>query len=455
MTAYDAAMRVILSTERRTAKQIRGAVLKNKQEVESLFRYKKILIFLLAICTLLAIPPAYSAIRLHTTLPDSLVLTRGQNCKIEVGSLITTQAGNADTQSASAGSAPLAQTQGSSLVLNSQSVGKYDVDLRVMGAIPVKTVAVDVVDESMVIPGGNTIGIKIHTEGVLVVGISYVEDGSSQKHTPAKDAGLHTGDIITKVDGVDVKNSDHFSQLLAAREANAVSIEYVRNQHKLQTQLTPVTVGDTCKIGAWVRDSTAGIGTVTFYRPGSGIFGALGHGIADVDTGQLLKVGNGTITGCQISSVTAGERGTPGELKGVFSDNDIGVILENSNVGLYGKALADNIPQGSPVPIATRFEINAGPAQILSSIDGETVESYEIQIEKVMTSSSDAKGMILHVTDPRLLEKTGGIVQGMSGSPIMQNGKLVGAVTHVFVNDPTRGYGIFVELMMDQTQQYR
>lgn len=431
--------------------------------MESLFRNKKILIFLLVLPVLFALPLAYSAIRLHTMLPDSLVLTRGQNCKIEVGTFIQVEdfqttgikENNVKAVDAAGDGKPLAKTDGSALTLNSESVGKYDVALNLFGVVPVKTLTVDVVEEHMVIPCGNTVGIKIHTDGVLVIGISYVDVQDMGRLTPAKDAGLHTGDIITKVGGIDVKNSDHFSQLLASKTTDSVTIEYVRNQHRHETQLTPAKMGDTYKIGAWVRDSTAGIGTVTFYRPNSGVFAALGHGITDVDTGQLLKVGNGTVTGCQISSVLAGEKGTPGELKGVFSDNDIGVILENSEVGLYGRGEAECFPANQPVSIATRFEIHSGPAQILSSIDGDTVESYDVEIEKVMTASGDAKGMILHVTDQRLLEKTGGIVQGMSGSPIMQDGKLVGAVTHVFVNDPTRGYGIFVELMMDKTQQYQ
>ena len=191
---------------------------------------------------------------------------------------------------------------------------------------------------------------------------------------------------------------------------------------------------------------------MTFIRPDTGAFASLGHGISDVDTGQLLTVAQGSITNCQISSVEPGKKGTPGELRGIFADNDIGVIKENSQYGVYGYCDPTAVTDAESVKIGTRFEVQEGKAQILSTVDDAAPQAYDVEIEKVMTNSSDAKGMILHVTDDRLLEKTGGIVQGMSGSPILQDGKLVGAVTHVFVNDPTRGYGIFIELMMDQTQ---
>lgn len=190
---------------------------------------------------------------------------------------------------------------------------------------------------------------------------------------------------------------------------------------------------------------------MTFIKPDTGAYASLGHGISDVDTGQLLTVSQGSITNCTISSVEPGKKGTPGELRGVFAENDIGVIVENSQYGVYGYCDPKAVSKAEPVKIGTRFEVKEGSAQIISSVDGAP-QAYDVEIEKVMTNSSDAKGMILHVTDERLLEKTGGIVQGMSGSPIIQDGKLIGAVTHVFVNDPTRGYGIFIELMMDQAQ---
>ncbi len=420
-----------------------------------MFRKKINVIGLLVTVILVLVPPAYSAIRLHTMLPDNLLLTKGEDCKIEIGNLVTgntLRSGSAKTVNTT--KQALAHTQGTQLLLNAQNTGKYDVRLNFMGIVPVKTMQVDVVETNRVIPCGNTVGIKIHTSGVLIVGISFVQDENEAKHTPARNAGLKSGDVITQVGDTAVKNTDHFSQLIQNTKGEPVSIEYVRDQQRFQTELMAEANEGAYKIGAWVRDSTAGIGTVTFYKPDTKVYAALGHGISDVDTGQLLKVADGSITKCSISSVTEGTAGAPGELKGVFADNDIGNILENSSVGLYGKGDRQSFPKNEPAEIATRFEVKAGDAKILSSIDGNTVESYDIKIEKVMTASGDGKGMIIRITDPKLLEKTGGIVQGMSGSPIMQGGRIVGAVTHVFVNDPTRGYGIFIELMMDKAHLY-
>lgn len=423
--------------------------------MKSLFHKKSSLIVWLLVLIFAAAPPAYNAIRLHTTLPDNLVLTQGGDCKIEIGNLVTSDTLRPGSAKAiNTNNEALAQAQGPQLTLNTKNAGSYDVRLNLLGVLPVKTIQVNVVEKNRVIPCGNTVGIKINTKGVLVVGISFVEDENQVKHSPAKDAGLKAGDVILKVDETPVKNAQHFGSLIQAKKGEPVTVEYVRDQQVSKTQLSAIFSDGSYKIGAWVRDSTAGIGTVTFIKPDTNVFAALGHGISDTDTGQLLKVANGGITHCQITSVIFADKGAPGELKGVFSDNDIGSILENSPVGLYGKGKLENFPNHEPVEIATRFETRTGSAQMLCSIDSDKVEAYDIEIEKVMTSSSDGKGMIIKVVDPRLLAKTGGIVQGMSGSPIMQGGKLVGAVTHVFVNDPTRGYGIFVELMMDKAYQY-
>ena len=320
-------------------------------------------------------------------------------------------------------------------------------------AIPAESINISTQSIHSVIPCGDIIGIKIHTDGVPIIAISYAEDTSGAYHTPAKDSGLKSGDIITKLGGVSVRNSKHFSDIVEKNESNALAVEYIRGGESHNAVVTPTLTGNGYRIGAWVRDSTAGIGTVTFIDPQSKIFAALGHGISDADTGQLFTVAKGSITECDIASVKQGKHGTPGELKGIFTDNDMGVILENSPIGLYGIADSDSMLRREPIPVAARFEVHTGAAQILSSLNGSSVESYDVEIEKVMMHNSDGKGMIIRVTDPELLDKTGGIVQGMSGSPIIQDGKLAGAVTHVLVNDPTRGYGIFIEHMMDKANQ--
>lgn len=420
-----------------------------------MFREKRVWYVTITLLLLLGIP-AYSAARIYTTMPDQMALVKGQSCSLRIGNLITSDIKNeSEVEAVSVSDKAQVSEKDGMLAFSTQNTGKFDVQLKLLGIVPLKTMSVDVIDPNAVIPGGNTIGIKIHTDGILVVGISSVTAEQNRSLTPAKDAGLQIGDIITKADGKQISSCDAFSEIIDSKEGAAVEIEYVRNHETRQTLLQPVKSEQSYKIGAWVRDSTAGIGTVTFIKPDSGVYGALGHGINDVDTSQLLTVSNGTITDCSISSVEPGKKGTPGELRGVFSDKDIGIIMGNTPVGLYGIGKLSEFPSHDPVRIATRFEVKEGPATILSSIDEGEPKEYAVQIERVMTNNSDGKGMIIRVTDETLLEKTGGIVQGMSGSPILQDGKLVGAVTHVFVNDPTRGYGIFIELMMDKAEEFR
>jgi len=258
-----------------------------------------------------------------------------------------------------------------------------------------------------------------------------------------------------KAGGEKVKNSEHFSSLINEKGAGGIELEIMRDNQPHTLKLTPVLTGDGYKIGAWVRDSSAGIGTLTFVKPDTKVFASLGHGISDTDTSLLLDVGQGSITDCKIVSVKRGQKGTPGELRGIFEGNDTGVISQNSSIGVYGVYDDVKALDKTPRKIASRFETREGKATIICTVDTNGPTEYDIEIEKVMTNSTDAKGMIVKVTDERLLEKTGGIVQGMSGSPILQNGKIVGAVTHVFVNDPTRGYGIFIENMLSEAEKIK
>jgi stage IV sporulation protein B len=232
-----------------------------------------------------------------------------------------------------------------------------------------------------------------------------------------------------------------------------VHLKVARDEEVFETDITPMISNDGYyRIGIWVRDSTAGIGTLTFYNPEDNSFAALGHAITDCDTGTVLTVSCGDLVGCEILSVKKGEHGTPGELSGQFENKNLGKILKNNDFGIYGKIKNSNVLQAKPMRVATRFQIKQGPATILCDVDGNGVKSYDIEITKVSTSSKvDNKGIVLKITDNDLLSKTGGIVQGMSGSPIIQNDMIVGAVTHVFVNDPTRGYGIFIENMLNET----
>ena len=314
----------------------------------------------------------------------------------------------------------------------------------------------DSVYPQMLIPGGNVIGVKLYTRGVHIVGISYVKTADGRK-LPAKDAGLRIGDFITKIDGTDVDTIEDFSKKM--QNGGTLSLTVDRGGNILSTEITPALSADdnSFKAGIWVRDSTAGIGTVTYYNPEDNTFGGLGHGITDRDTGKLLSLKNGKLYNAKVTSVTKGEHGIPGELSGTFAgdENYAGEILLNTNCGIFGKYT--NIPLShQPLPVAKNDEITEGKAHIYTSTYNSTIQMYEIEIVKVIKSSPfSSKGMVIKVTDPALLNKTNGIVQGMSGSPILQNGKIVGAVTHVFVNDPTRGYGIFIENMLAEAEKIK
>ena len=292
----------------------------------------------------------------------------------------------------------------------------------------------------MLVPVGHTVGIKLFSKGVVVVKLS---DGG----TPAKACGLRTGDVIVQCGGSTVTSSEQFQSLLQTC-GGAAELEVRRNGDSMTLSVEPERNdrGVYC-IGAWIRDSMAGIGTMTYYDPATSTFGALGHGITDVDTAQLMPFSNGSILPSTVKAVKKGEAGSAGELRGDFDlTGDLGGLYANTSSGVFGTleaayapAQAQAVPTGQPA---------AGPAVIRSNVQGDEVREYDIEILKTVSGSNDGRDMVISVTDPALVEATGGIVQGMSGSPILQDGKLVGAVTHVLLNDPTKGYGISIENML-------
>ena len=292
----------------------------------------------------------------------------------------------------------------------------------------------------MLVPVGHTVGIKLFSKGVVVVKLS---DGG----TPAKACGLRTGDVIVQCGGSTVTSSEQFQSLLQTCGGTA-ELEVQRNGDSMTLSVEPERNdrGVYC-IGAWIRDSMAGIGTMTYYDPATSTFGALGHGITDVDTAQLMPFSNGSILPSTVKAVKKGEAGSAGELRGDFDlTGDLGGLYANTSSGVFGTleaayapAQAQAVPTGQPA---------AGPAVIRSNVQGDEVREYDIEILKTVSGSNDGRDMVISVTDPALVETTGGIVQGMSGSPILQDGKLVGAVTHVLLNDPTKGYGISIENML-------
>ncbi|MBZ4645804.1 MAG: stage sporulation protein [Clostridia bacterium] len=348
----------------------------------------------------------------------------------------------------------------SPLVIKSEELGNFNVNLKLFGVIPIRSVEVDVVPKATVVPCGNTIGVKLYTDGILVIGTSDFTGVDGKKYEPWREAGIKEGDIIESIGNTRVEDIEQLVEIVEMSQGNELNIDIRRKGKLINTKIVAKkSIEDRqYKLGLWVRDSTAGIGTLTFFDPNTNSFGALGHGITDIDTGQLLTVGRGDILKSSIISIRKGMKGKPGELKGVFMQDEpsLGKILENNDFGIFGKLYQNvNMNNLKPMPIGLRTQVKEGPAYILSNVQGQKIEKFDVEIQKVMRQSEEScKGMIIKITDPALLEKTGGIVQGMSGSPIIQDGKVIGAVTHVFVNDPTRGYGIFIEWMLKRVASF-
>lgn len=308
-------------------------------------------------------------------------------------------------------------------------------------------------DVRTVIPMGQPVGIKLFSDGVLVVGFSEILTENGQA-VPAKDCGLREGDIITHINSEEVDTIEQVQSLLQELEDDQMSIRCLRGEKQLQMTVQAVKCADdgTYKLGAWIRDSMAGIGTMTFVDPETGTFGALGHGINDVDTSMLMPLQSGGIMGASVTEVRKGTKGTPGELHGAFdSTGDIGTLSANTGCGVFGMISERSMISGlEPMEVAAPEEVRLGAATILSCVNGTDTEEYAVEIIRLYPGTdSDTRDMMLRVTDPALLETAGGIVQGMSGSPILQDGKIIGAVTHVLVNDPTTGYGIYIENMLN------
>lgn len=345
----------------------------------------------------------------------------------------------------------------SKLYIHPLKVGTTNIQLKLLGILPIKNLKVDVVPKTKVIPGGQSVGVRLNTKGVLVVGLEEIEGIDGKKYNPGYKAGLSIGDSILEINNIRIKDAEHVTHMINNHANTNITLKVRRGEKIFNVNIMPIKSKDKgeYKIGLWVRDKTAGVGTLTFYHPDTQKFGALGHAITDVDTGLLLTVENGEVVRSRVASVQEGKRGKPGEIKGIFYETSkpIGNLEKNTHFGIYGRSY-ENISNGlykDPIEIGYQNEIKEGKATILTTIDNDEIKEYEVNIEKVNRQRTpNTKSMIIRVTDKRLLQKSGGIVQGMSGSPIIQNGKLVGAVTHVFVNDPAKGYGLFIEWMIKE-----
>lgn len=383
-----------------------------------------------------------------SSIPNNLILMEGEELKLKTILGLSISDNNGETIEA----------------VNSESeklthkAGKMDLSVNLAG-LNVKDFTVNVIPNTVVIPSGETIGLRLFTSGVLVVGMSEIKGEDNNNHMPYKDSGIKEGDMITKVDNEVITCTSDLTKKINSSNGNAVTLTYKRDGNNYNTNMIPTkTDEDEYKLGLWVRDAASGVGTISFYEPRTGEFAALGHGILDVDTEELIDIARGDIVTSKIISIVKGEKGKPGELQGSIENGKIiGEVYKNTNFGIYGKLNnIENLKKEgvNEMKVMPRDEVKEGKASILCTLENNKQEEYEIEIEKVYTSSNRAnKNMIIKVTDERLLQKTGGIIQGMSGSPIIQDGKFVGAVTHVMVNNPEKGYGIFADTMLKQMKE--
>ena len=335
-----------------------------------------------------------------------------------------------------------------------QETGAMSVSLNLFNFLPVKDMTVNVIPETTVIPLGKAIGMKLYTDGVLVVGMSEI-----QGQKPYEGSGIEAGDTIVEIDNVKINSTNELIQCVNSSNGKSVEIKYISDEQEKTANIEPAKDSDNeYKLGLWVRDAAAGVGTLTFYEPSTGDFAALGHGINDVDTYELIQIANGELVTTNILDIIKGEDGSPGEIRGSI-DNCItlGKINKNTALGVYGNITNSarlNLNNSKEMEVANRSEITTGKAEIMCELENGQIENYEIEIQKIFPeNNSDNKSMLIKVTDDELIEKTGGIIQGMSGAPIIQNGKFIGAVTHVLVNDSTTGYAVFADLMIKQMRE--
>lgn len=316
-----------------------------------------------------------------------------------------------------------------------------------LGAIPIKQAIAVPTERPVLVPCGTPFGIKLKTDGVMVISVS--------ENSPAEKGGIKQGDIITAVNGTAVKSNSEISDAIQrCPEQSEIILRHGDSERRIVC--CPENDGSgALKIGVWVRDSAAGIGTLTYYDPKSGRYGGLGHPVSDVTTGETMPLLSGEITAAQIFGVVKGEYGSAGELCGTLvQESTLGTIDRNTEVGVFGK-LTQEAPEGEALPMAFRQEVHCGAAEVLVSIDSEAPRRYSIEIEKInLHDITGSKSMVIRITDSALLEMTGGIIRGMSGSPIIQDGMIAGAVTHVFLNDPARGYAVFCESMLDASETF-
>jgi len=405
---------------------------------------------------LFAVSPPFQS---YASFPETVHVFNGDNARLSLGMPVQANVSvkDPDIVSVNGSTEPSFRLNlKEPITLQTLKAGQTEMKLSLFGKIPLKTVKVDVVPDLKVIPGGQTIGVKIKSKGILVVGHHLIQTKNT-KVSPGEEAKLNAGDVILRMNAQRLNDVNKVADIVqqAGKQNKPIELEVLRDGQSFHTTITPVydETDKAYRLGIYIRDSAAGVGTLTFYAPDQKAYGALGHVITDMDTQTPIIVGGGQIVHSTVTSIDKSENGEPGEKRAVLTDDNhiLGDIRKNTDFGIFGKMYEapEHASVKEPIPVAFADEVKEGPAHIYTVVNGQKVEKFDIEVVHVSKQTFPAtKGMIIKVTDPKLIEKTGGIVQGMSGSPIIQNGKLIGAVTHVFVNDPTSGYGCFIEWML-------
>lgn len=408
------------------------------QGVEAL---KKRLAFCLAVLSLLVIANGVQSLLL---LPSTITGFEGENIPLDF---------DLPWPLRFSGDCGPAIEKGEGVADRHPQVGCYDCSYRLLG-LPVKRIQVTVIPKLLLTPSGHSIGVKLAEAGVVVVGLDSIVTATGRAE-PAKDSGFQVGDLLLAVNGAELKNLGHAAIVLEeqCKPGEKMECTILRDGKTMTLSITPAYDVELRRprLGLLLKDTAAGVGTMTYYHQDTGRFGALGHMITDETSGVAVDMSSGQIVGAGIVSIRPGQQGKPGEKQGVFAEEDqpLGAVEANTELGIFGRLIRLPDTNQKPLPLGLKHEVKAGKAEILTVIEGETVERFSIEIEKIFLQNQPAsKGLVIRITDPALLAATGGIIQGMSGSPIIQEGKIVGAVTHVFINEPQRGYGCFAEWMV-------
>lgn len=340
--------------------------------------------------------------------------------------------------------------------VSNENISKTNVEVKLFGIVNVKNISVTSIEKYEVVPLGKLIGLKLYTNGVLIVGMTEIEDINNIKLKPYETENIKEGDSIIEVNGKEITSIKDLELLVNNSSGEKLNLTLIRNGEILTSQVTPAQVEkNKYKLGLWVKDAATGIGTICFYEPNTRSYAALGHGITDVDTDKLIDIDYGDIVTSKIISIKKSEVGNAGEIKGSIAGQEkIGEVLKNSEFGIFGRLdnlTKFNIDTENTVDVALRNEIKLGKAQVRCTLDNDITKDYDIEIEKIfINNNQNNKSMQIKITDPELIDKTGGIIRGLSGAPIIQNGKFIGAITNVLVNDPEKGYAVFGDIMIKE-----